>query len=229
MARIGFGCTLLFLATVGLLGSGCYTWRSASADGTIWNELPNDPRPELWAEGTPKLSVVFDGAYRALGDAEPSFDPKSTQYYLGALRKAGAFAEVLERGSEEEGRLPRVRMTRIFVETDNLPVNLVKAVTVPGLLGYRYDLVGTLTLEIQPPNGEPIRYEARSSLTCVYHTAGNHDNARRFAFREADRVNTEAVLHQLRADPRLFELLPPAATPDAVSATTGPEPVGAAP
>ena len=212
-------CALLSLATVGLLASGCYTWRSANADSTVWHELPNDPRPELWAEGVPKLSVVFDGAYRARGDAEPSFDPQSTEYYLGALRQAGAFAEVVEPGTEGEGRLPRVRITRSFLEADNLPVNLVKAVTLPGLLGYRYDLVGTLTLEIQPPDGEPVRYQARSSLTCIYHTAGNRDNARRFAFRESDRVNTEAVLHQLRADPQLFESGVPAAEPDSVSAS----------
>ena len=228
MARIGI-CALLFFATAGLLASGCYTWRSASADGTIWNQLPNDPRPELWAEGAPKLSVIFEGAYRALGAAEPTFDPQSTEYYLGALRKAGAFAEVIERSSEREGSLPRVRMTRVFVEAENLPANLVKAVTVPGLLGYRYDLVGTLTLEIQPPDGEPVRYEARSSLTCVYHTAGNRDAARLFAFRETDRVNTEAVLHQLRADPQLFETGPSDGATETVSDTSEPGSVGAAP
>jgi hypothetical protein len=41
------------------------------------------------------------------------------------------------------------------------------------VLGYRFDLVATLRLELARPDGDPARYEARSSLTRIYHYASN--------------------------------------------------------
>jgi len=205
VARIGYRHTLLSVATAGLLASGCFMWRSADADVTIWNEMPEDPRPELWAEGEPRLTVVFEGAYRALGDAQPSYDAQASEYFLRVLRKNSAFKEVLGRDAEASGSHARVRVERLYRETENFAENMMKAATIPGVLGYHYDLVGTLRLELRSPDGDPVTYEARSVLRRVYHSAGNRDNARRLAFYEVDRANIDAVLHQLRADPALFE------------------------
>jgi hypothetical protein len=197
-------------------------WRSAGADSTVWNELPDDPRPELWVEGTPRLAVVFEGVYRALGDAEPSFDSQATGYYRRALRRAGVFSEVLSREDESAAGLPVVRMQRSFREDDHTAANMGKAFTVPGVLGYRFDLVATLSLELARPDRDPVRYEARSSLTRIYHYASNRDGARRLVYMEADRANTEAVMHQLRADPDLFEASPPLGDTAAESAPAAP-------
>lgn len=195
----------LCFASAGLLVSGCYMIRSPSEDRTVWNELPNDPRPELWVEGAPKLGVVFEGVYRALGDTEPSPDAQATEFYRRALGDADVFTEVLGREAEATGQLSRVRMERIYREDDQMAANMTKAVTTAGLLGYRFTLIATLTLEIQPPDGDPVTYEARSVLTRIYHHSGNRDRSRRLVYFEADRANTDALLHQLRADPELFE------------------------
>jgi hypothetical protein len=208
LARVRLSGRLFALALAGLLAPGCHMFRSAEADRTVWNELPSDPRPELWAEGEPRIAVVFEGAYRALGDAPPSFDPNATEYYRRKLRRAGAFTQVLKRDHAEAGGLPVVRMQRSFREDDHTVANLSQALTIPGVLGYRFGLVATLTLELTRPDAPPVVYEARSSLVRIYHYASNHDNARRLVYFEADRANTEAILHQLRAAPALFEAAP---------------------
>jgi hypothetical protein len=197
--------------------------RSPNEDRTDWVELPNDPRPELWAEGAPKLSVVLWGVYKGLGDSAPVPDPQATAFYRREIDKAGVFTEVL--GSEAAGaeQLSRVRMERRYREDDHMAANMAKAATSAGLLSYRYTLIATLRLELEPAGGgDPIVYEARSTLTRIYHHAGNRDRARWLLYFEADRANTEAVLHQLRADPRLFETGASVADNPAVSAPAEP-------
>jgi hypothetical protein len=157
LARVRLSGRLFALALAGLLAPGCHMFRSAEADRTVWNELPSDPRPELWAEGEPRIAVVFEGAYRALGDAPPSFDPNATEYYRRKLRRAGAFTQVLKRDHAEAGGLPVVRMQRSFREDDHTVANLSQALTIPGVLGYRFGLVATLTLELTRPDARRLR------------------------------------------------------------------------
>ena len=157
------------------------------------------------ASGSPRLSIVLDGVYGALGDAEPALDAQATQYYLGVLRESGVFREVFGGDAGAEPTLPRVRMQRLYQEDGNTGANLAMAATVPGLLGYRFALVATLRLELEGADGAPRVYEARSRLTRIYHHAGNTDAARLFVYFEADRANTAAIVHQLQADASLFE------------------------
>src|SRR5262245_31826476 len=173
--------------------------------------MPNDPRPELWVQGVPRLLVVFEGVYTATGDEEPAFDAPSTEHYLGVLRKARVFGEVLERDAEPGAQHRRLRVKRLFEEDANTAANLGQAVTVPGLLGYRFELVATYRLELEREEGAPAVYEARSRLTRIYHAAGRADQSRLLVYHEADRANTAALVHQLRADPALFESATPPA------------------
>ena len=196
--------------------------RSANEDRTLWDELPDDPRPELWVEGAPKLAVVLEGVYRARGDAVASPDPQATEFYRSGLGAARVFTEVLGPEATGVGELPRIRMERRYREDDQMAANLAKAATTAGLLSYRYSLTATLRLELQTVGGDPVAYEARSTLTRIYHHAGNRDRARRILYFEADRANTEALLHQLRADPKLFEEEPPLAETPAPSAPLEP-------
>jgi hypothetical protein len=212
MARPGFA-VLRSLVAVGLLASGCYTFRSSGTDSTVWDELPNDPRPELWAQGVPKLAVVFEGTYSGPSGGEPLLDERSTEFYQRTLRESKIFSQVMDGASPPSEGLPRVRMRRLFEELDHTGANFTKAATVPGLLGYRFGLVATLTLEIRPPEGDPVVYEAKSALTRIYHHSGRRDAARMLLYREADHANTQAILHQLRADPDLFEPLGPPGEP----------------
>ena len=209
MAQLRLAGLLPFLVASALFDSACITFRSADADRTNWDELPNDPRPELWVKGSPRLAVVFDGVYSATGDEPPAFDAKLTGYYLRVLRKARVFSEVVDRESAPGSGLGRVRLERIFHEDAHTGANLTMAATVPGLFGYRIGLVATYTLRLERAEGDPAVYEARSRLTHIYHAAVRADASRLLVYREADRANTEAIVHQLRADPDLFE----AATP----------------
>jgi hypothetical protein len=221
VTQLRFVGLLPFLIASALIDSACITFRSASADRTNWDELPNDPRPELWAKGAPRLAVVFDGVYSATGDEQPSFDGKSTEYYLRALRKARVFTEVVDREAAPSPRLRRVRLERIYEEDAHTGANLTMAATVPGLLGYRFGLTATYRLQLERMDGAPALYEARSRLTHIYHAAVRADASRLLVYREADRVNTEAILHQLRADPDLFDSVTP---PSAGASRTSPEP-----
>jgi hypothetical protein len=205
VARLRPAVLLPLLLASALTDSACITFRSANADRTNWDELPNDPRPELRVEGTPRVAVVFDGVYTALGDAEPAFDAPSTGHYLGVLRKAGVFREVVDRESAPGPGLRRVRVERLFEEDAHTGSNLTQAVTVPGLLGYRFALTATYRLQLERPEGAPAVYEARSRLTHIYHAAAHADASRLLIYREADRANTEALVNQLRADPELFD------------------------
>lgn len=167
-------------------------------------ELPHDPRPELWAEGEPVLPVVFDGAYLAMGDEEPAFDYPTTQNYREILRRARLFSAVREPQQAGIRGLCRVRVDRLFREDDHTAANMAKAATVPGLLGYRFELTATIRLRLECPHGESATYEARSVLKHIYHHSDVRSQAREHVYRAADRANLEAILHQLRADPDLF-------------------------
>jgi hypothetical protein len=210
--RSGFFGSLAFLAALVAsmcLAPGCYTWRSASADRTVWEELPNDPRPELWVEGTPRVPVVFEGVVSAFGDLEPALDERATEHYRRLLREAHVFTDVLDHEREGIEGLSRVRLERVFQEDDHTSANMTKAVTVPGLLGYRFGLTATFRLELERPGSAPETYEARSVLTRIYHHADRRDEARRVVYYEAERANSEAILHQLRADVSLFDPVVP--------------------
>ena len=222
MARVARLHSLLSVAAAGLLASGCYMIRSPNEDRTDWVELPNDPRPELWAEGAPRLAVVLEGAYKGLGDSPTVPDAQATEFYRRSLGEARIFTEVLRPEEAGNSQLSRVRMERRYWEDDHLAANMAKATTSAGLLSYRYTLVATLRLELQTDDGGPVTYEARSKLTRVYHHAGNRDRARRILYFEADRANTEAVLHQLRADTNLFEAGASVAETPAVTAPAEP-------
>lgn len=205
MTRFGWFGWQISLLTAGFLVSGCYTWRGARADRTVWHELPRDPRPELWVEGTPKVPVVFEGVYSAIGDVEPSLDERLIEHYSGVLRRAHVFTEVLDRERDGIEGLGRVRIERIFKEDQHLTANMTKATTVPGLLGYRFGLVATFRLELERPDRDPVIYEARSVLTRIYHHSERRDEARRIVYYEAEHANSQAVLHQIRADKDLFD------------------------
>ena len=166
--------------------------------------------------------MVLEGVYRARGDAVASPDPQATEFYRRGLGAARVFTEVLGPEATGAGELPRIRMERRYREDDQMAANLAKAATTAGLLSYRYSLTATLRLELQTVGGDPVAYEARSMLTRIYHHAGNRDRARRILYFEADRANTEALLHQLRADPKLFEEEPPLAEAPAPSAPLEP-------
>lgn len=214
MARCGSLGSLISLAVAVLLTSGCYTWRSSSADRTVWDALPNDPRPELWIEGSPRVPVVFEGVYSQWGDAEPVLDEPSTKHYLRVFRDAHVFSEVLDRERGANAGLSRLRMQRILQEDDNDAANMTMAATVPGLLGYRFQLVSTFRLELDRPGGDPVTYEARSVLTRIYHHADRRDDARRIVYYEAERANAEAILHQIRTNADLFDpVTPPVGSP----------------
>ena len=205
MAKPGRIGLLLLLVASGLHASGCITFRSASANRTDWEELPNDPRPELHVHGTPRVAVVFEGVFSALGDQTPAFDELSSEHYLKVLRQSGAFTEVAGRDDATGEGLPRVRVERLFVEDAHTGSNLTQAVTVPGLLGYRFALTATYRLHLERADGAPVVYEARSRLTHIYHAAAHADASRLLVYGEADRANTEALVNQLRADPELFD------------------------
>jgi len=100
-------------------------------------------------------------------------------------------------------------MERLFRQDTYTGTNVAQAVTLPGLVGYRFGLVATLRLDLRGPDGAPSIYEARSRLTRIYYSAGRLDASRRLVFYEADRANSEAILHQLRADPALFDSTAP--------------------
>ena len=212
MAQLRLAGLLPLLVASAWIDSGCVTFRSSDADVTKWDEFPNDPRPELWVKGSPRLSVVLDGVYTATGDGQPAFDAPSTQSYLRMLRQGRVFTEVVDREAEADAPLPRVRLERVFEEDAHTGSNLTQAVTVPGLLGYRVALVATYRLHLEPVEGAPSVYEARSRLTQIYHAAARADASRLLVYREADRANTEAILHQLRADPALFDAAIPVST-----------------
>jgi hypothetical protein len=209
VARSGSLGLLLSLLTSGLVLSACYALRPVAADRTNWDELPNDPRPELWVEGSPRVAVVLDGVYSATGDSQPSFDAQSTQYYLSLLRQSHVFTQVMDREPEPGQPRCRVRMERTFQEDAHTGANLTMAATVPGLLGYRFGLVATLKLQLERPDGAPLVYEARSRITHIYYSSARTTAARLLVYREADRANTDAILHQLRADPNLFDPVTP--------------------
>ena len=196
---------LPLLVASGLGWSACITFRSPSADRTNWDELPNDPRPELWVQGVPRLRVIFDGVYTGKGDEAPEFDAQSTEYCLRWLRQSRIFREVLDRDATPGPQHRRVRMERSFEEDGHTAANLAMATTVPGLVGYRFALVATYRLVLEGEVGAPTVYEARSRLTRIYHAAGRADSSRLLVYHEADRANTDALLHQLRADPALFD------------------------
>ena len=212
MTRLRFAVLLPLLVASTWIDSACITWRSSDADVTKWEEFPNDPRPELWVKGAPRLAVVLDGVYTATGDAEPAFDAPSTESYRRMLLQGRVFSEVVDREAAAGAPLARVRLERVFEEDAHTGSNLTQAVTVPGLLGYRFALVATYRLRIEPVEGAPSVYEARSRLTQIYHAAVRADASRLLVYREADRANTEAILHQLRADPALFDAVLPVST-----------------
>lgn len=188
---------------------GCYTWRSASADRTVWDELPQDPRPELWIQGSPKVAAVFEGVYTAFGDVEPAPDERATQRYRRMFHDAHIFTRLVDARQGAGDGLCRVRLERSFHENEHSAENISKAVTVPGLLGYKFELVATLRLELDWPERDPVSYEARSVLTRVYHHSDRRDEARRIVYLEAERANSEAILHQLRANEDLFDRVVP--------------------
>jgi hypothetical protein len=206
-----FDCLASLVALVATLclASGCYTFRGTGSDLTTWEELPNDPRPETWVEGSPRVAVVLEDVVSVFGAAEPASDERLTQYYRDVLRKAHVFSEVLDQGGEGSEGLSRVRLERVFQEDDHTGANMTKAVTVPGLLGYRFGLTATFTLELERPGSAPVTYQARSVVTRIYHHADHRDEARRMVYQEAERANAQAILHQLRADADLFDPVVP--------------------
>lgn len=213
VARFRLVAFLPLLVASPLALPACITFRPASSDLTKWDEMPNDPRPELWVQGVPRLSVVFDGVYTATGDEEPAFDAQSTDYYLRVLRKARVFDQVLDREAEPGTQHRRIRVERLFQEDANMAANLSMAVTVPGLLGYRFGLLATYKLELEREGDAPAVYEARSRLTRIYYAAGRADASRLLVYSEADRANTAALVNQLRADPALFDSVTPRPAP----------------
>ena len=195
-----------------LLTPACYTWHFGGApDKTVYHRVPEDVPEEDWIRDEPSVSIRFEGVFVSTGKDEPTRDQAASMSYSRLLRKARVFAAVrgpdVAAPPEPSAAGGRVRLDVLYLEDAKHAENLVKAALVPAATGYRIDLTSTMRLSVAlPGGGDPIVYEATSVLTRIYHHASNHDAAKRMLIDDADHTNFLAINHQLRADPRLYEM-----------------------
>jgi hypothetical protein len=194
-----------------LLAPACYTSHFGGArDKTVYHRVPEDVPEEKWIRAEPSVPVRFEGVFVSTGRDEPTRDEAASMSYSRLLRKARVFAAVrgpdVAAPPEPLAEVGRVRLDVVYLEDSNSAENLVKAALVPGATGYRIDLTSTMRLQLVPPGGgDAISYQAISVLTRVYHHASHHDAAKRMLIDDADHTNFLAIIHQLRADPRLYQ------------------------
>jgi len=207
-ARVpGLGAAAMCL----LLAPACYTWHFGGApDKTVYHRVPEDVPEEKWVRAEPSLPVAFEGVFVSTGEDEPTRDEAASMSFSRLLRKARVFAAV--RGPDVAAAPAptaaggRARIDVVYLEDVNGAENLVKAALVPAATGYRIDLTSTMRLRLAlPDGGDPVVYEATSVLTRVYHHGSHHDAAKRLLLDDADHTNFLAIIHQLRADPRLYQ------------------------
>jgi hypothetical protein len=195
-----------------LLAPACYTFRFGGApDKTVYHRVPEDVPEEDWIRDAPSVPVSFEGVFVSTGKDEPIRDPAASMSYSRLLRKARVFAAVrgpdVAAPPEPIAAGGRARLEVVYLEDAKHAENLIKAALVPAATGYRVDLTSTMRLSVVlPGGGDPIVYEATSVLTRVYYHASNHDAAKRLLIDDADHTNFLAIIHQLRADPRLYRV-----------------------
>ncbi len=199
------------LLTASLLVTGCYTFRWGKHDTTTIVVAPEKVPKEQRVRGVPKIAAVFSGTYTSIGPQEPIYDENASFFYAGLLRKARIFDGVhaVDISTRPQGSHVKVRMERHYTEDDHAAGNLAKAAFAPGLSSYHYDLAGSMRLVLTFPTDDgstpEIRsYEATTAARRHYHVAAGRDLARHTLFEEVDQTNFMNLLHQLRAEPRLF-------------------------
>jgi len=193
------------------LVTGCYTFRWGQHDTTTIAVAPEEVPKEQRVRGVPKIAASFSGTYTSIGAREPSYDENASFFYAGLLRKAHIFDGVhaVDVSTRPKGSHVKVRMERHYTEDDHAAGNLAKAAFAPGLSSYHYDLAGSMRLVLTFPTDDAstpeIRsYEATTAARRHYHVAAGRDLARHTLFEEVDQTNFMNLLHQLRAEPRLF-------------------------
>jgi len=193
---------------------GCYWFRfGGNPDRTVYEQVPEDVPAERWIQGTPRLAVEFEGAFRIDGKGRSARDPHASDYYLRLLRKTGLFGDVrlaepdvAARPDPGGVRGARVRLLLDYREDSHSAGDLVKAALTPGLTAYKMSLDGTQRLELSVPWSEQVvSYEARSVLTRLYYQSGRATASRQILHDEADRLNFLAIVHRMRSDPLLFQ------------------------
>lgn len=195
-----------------LAWTGCTTWPfGAWPDRTLFLRLPPDTPREQWVQRDPALNAHFDGVFVTRDEQEPTRDDPASHGYARLLRKAGIFlsldgpdlAAAPAKGSPPDAPSARVRVEVRYAEDDHTSSNLARAALAPGVSGYRFGLSSTMWLRVWIPGEEPIVWQATTALERRYHHASGRDAARRLLYDEVDRRNLTAIVHALRAEPRL--------------------------
>ncbi len=198
----------LIVAAV-LLAPGCFVVRFGDADRTVYVQVPEDIPRERWVRGEPSIAVAFEGVLESVGEGEPYPDDNDAFYYSRLLRKARIFEAV--RGpdvaaGEPAAALARAHLELRYEEDSHDSGNFAKAAIAPGLTGYRLDLTGTMRFLLTLPGSEQATaYEATTVLTRLYYSSGRRRSGRLLLYREVDKTNFLNIIHQLRAEPRLYD------------------------
>ena len=194
-----------------LAAPGCYSF-GGPPDKTFFRRLPEDTPPDQWLRRDLAVHARFEGVFVGHGEQEATRDDPASNSYSRLLRKAGVFLSVdgpdvaaaPPQSASTAGAGGRVRMQVRYRADSHTSSNLAKAAIAPGLTGYRFGLESTMELRVWlDGEDEPIRYEATTALVRLYHHAGSHDAAHRMLYDEVDRRNFLAIVHAMRADPRL--------------------------
>jgi hypothetical protein len=209
----------LALLVAAPLASACYVIHFGNPDSTLVQALPPDVPRALWQDGPPRVAVVLAGVYRAAGDGSLVPDENASDTWARRLRKAKVFREVAGPDVAATPEAPaHVRVEIRYREDLHDASNLARAAIAPGLTGYRIDLEATTTLTLELPDAEEPRvYQARTALTRLYYRSQRRDVSRRLLYRQVEETNFLAIVHQLRAEPLLFDT--PAAPADEALAT----------
>jgi len=191
-----------------LLAPGCYTVRFGNPDRTVYVQVPEDIPREQWVRGEPNIAVAFDGVLESVGEGEPYPDDNDSFYYSRLLRKARIFEAVGGpdvAAGEPAAAAARAHLELHYEENTHTSQNFAKAAIAPGLTGYRLDLAGTMRFLLTLPGSEQAAvYEATTILTRLYYSSGRKRSGRLLLYREVDKINFLNIIHQLRADPRLY-------------------------
>jgi hypothetical protein len=195
-----------------LCAPGCYVFHfGRPPDETVVHQEPEDVPRERWVRREPAVDAVFEGLWLSRGEDEPTRDESASFRFSRLLRKSGVFATL--RGPDVAAPAPsrapaleqgRVRILVEYEEDAHTSTNLAKAALAPGLSSYRFRLRSTLQVQLTLPGREPLTWQATSDLTRLYKHADYRDSAVRAVYDDVDRSNFLAVIHQMRADERLY-------------------------
>ena len=196
-----------------LLMTGCSTVRWGLHDTTTIAVAPEEVPKEQRVRGVPKIAASFSGTYTSIGVQDPTYDENASFFYAGLLRKAHIFDgfHAVDVSTRPKGSHVKVRMERHYTEDDHAAGNLAKAAFAPGLSSYHYDLAGSMRLVLIFPTEDGATpeiktYEATTAARRHYHVANGRNLARHTLFEQVDKTNFMNLLHQLRAEPRLFRV-----------------------